>query len=334
MKNLTRTMRHSLIDSWHWAARKGVLALIIVLGTLTFINAQMSGSRGGLTHHQQQTPTAPKIATIPKAEITDVVTVRSSVELRVAPDQIRIVLAITDDGKTSTECETKVFEKIQKLKKGLESLGIPSQNIVDDFIAVLPEYKYEVETMEGTKVAAERLYKFNMQSNLHIKVENDVQAMKAIREAFKQGVTDIIAFDYWSKELDDKKAEALSQAIVKTKAKSKLLMDETFEKSLEPINVTSATRVVMPDGLYQSFSNSYSQTLTQQRYGKTRDLPVIKAVRPKNTYYKGYFNEFGDQHSPDVPMRSEITVVAEVEMHYASPVAKEYRQLKAAAENK
>ena len=331
MKNLYHIVRHLPAYLWTWTVRKGVLALIIVFGLLTLINAQSSGSRGGLSHQQYHPSPSHDLATISQSESTEIVSVEAKVELRVAPDQIRIVLAVTGDGKTSTECQAKVSEKIQQLRKSLGAMEIPDENIVEDFIAILPEYKFEIETREGEQFAVERMHKFNMQSNLHIKVENDAQALKAIYVAFEASVTDIIAFDYWSTKLDDKKSEALKLAIEKAKAKSEMLLGATFDNPLKPINITSGTLVVMPDKLYESFGQSYSQSVTQERYGKARNLPVIHAVRPKNTYYRGHFDEFGDQHSGDVPMRPEITVVAEVEMHYASPVAIEYRRLMASA---
>ena len=158
-----------------------------------------------------------------------------------------------------------------------------------------------------------------MQSNLHIKVPNDDLAMRAIRAAFKLNITDIIAFDYWSKELDAVKQKALEVAIEKAKSKAQLLLGQTFDDMPAPINVTSDTQIVMPESLYVSFDNSHSQTLTQ---GYNRgDLPVITAFRPKNTYYKGYIDKTADQQPDSVSLNCEISVVSSVKLIFASPVS-------------
>jgi len=306
---------------WSWSIRKGVFALILILGIIPAINAQSSGSRGGVNRHnhkaEQYHQSEHQMAL---QNVEEYIKVASKVELRVKPDQIRIVLAIGGNAKTPSECEEKVFAKAEKLKADLVELGIESRNIKDDFIAILPRYQFEVEDWEGKKVAVEKPLDYSMQSNLHIKVPNDELAMKAIRAAFKLDITNVIAYDYWSEELDVFKQKSLEAALEKAKGKASLLLGSTFDERPAPINVISDTKVITPEKLYESFENVYSQTL-QDSYRDRNDIPQIRAFRPKNTYFKGYNDPYADVQPKDVAMSCEISVVSTVQLFYASPVS-------------
>ena len=315
---------------WNWSIKKGVLALIIVVGVLAVVNGQMSGSRGGVNsdHHYQRSHDANQLAGSALDErVFEYVEVDSKVEMRIKPDQIRIVLGIGESAKTSEECEAKVFKKIRELKVAFRELNIPETDIVDDFIAILPRYRYDLDTIEGQKVAVEKLDDFSIQSNMHVKVATETEATEVIRAAFKLGVTDLIGVDYWSKAIDETKKKAFEQAVTDAKSKAKHLLGETFPELPRPINVKDDTRVIMPDKLYASFANSYDSKFTQT-YSRHRDIPVIKAFRPKNTYYQGHFGD-ADRNPKEIAMGPEIYVISSVRLYYATPVAKEYRSLKA-----
>ena len=320
---------------WNWTVRKGVFALIILVGGMVVVNGQMSGSRGGVrvVQHEYQTQHSSLGQAYGNSldeRVFEYVEVESKVELRIQPDQIRIVLGIGESAKTSAECEAKVFEKIKQLKAAYSELDIPETDVVDDFIAILPRYRYDLESVDGQKVAVEKLDDFSIQSNMHIKVATEAKATEVIRTAFKLGVTDLIAVDYWSREIDATRKKAFEQAVTDAKSKAKYLLGETFSEPPRPINVQDDTRVIMPYKLYESFTNSYDTEFTHA-YNRHRDIPVIKAFRPKNTYYKGHFDD-SDHSSKEIAMGPEIYVVSSVSLYYATPVAKEYRSMKAKQE--
>jgi uncharacterized protein YggE len=294
--------------------------------------AQFAGSRGGLGGYPSSGQTKSNVVVTVDPTIQQYIKIDSQVEVRVKPDQIRIVLAVVKDAATSAECEKLVFGKIKELREALIASGLAKENIVDDFIAILPRYEFEIEIREGEKFAVEKLVGHSMQSNLHIKVKDDAEAMGAIRAAFKLGITDVIGFDYWSSELESTREQALQLAIKKAKAKADILLSATFDKMPQPINVDSSTRLDLPKSQYTSFQNVRSQSIAQDySYYSRKNLPVIRASRPANTYYQGYLATGNDVFPNAVPMRSEISVISSVRIYYASPVAKEYRELEAKA---
>ena len=144
---------------------------------------------------------------------------------------------------------------------------------------------------------------------------------KFIAAAFANEITDIIGFDLWSKERDEKKKEARALAIKVAKEKSDTLLNGLFEKRPPVINVKEKTRVYFPTSLYRSFQN-----VSSAQYGSTyssRNIPRILLPRPKNTYYHGHTTH-ADQAPSDLQMRAEISVESHVQIYFESPVAKSF----------
>lgn len=307
--------------------RIGHLAAIAIFVLLSMpvsgLCAQFAGARGGVVYNPATNNGSPAMA--PEV-VQGFVTVDGKAELRVKPTQIRIVIAVSAEADTPQNCQAQVQQKIADLKLGWQQLGIRESDVVDDFIAVLPRFEFEIEKRKTGNVAVEKKVGFLMQSNLHVAVKDDEQAMKVIRVAFANNVADIIAFDYWNDQIGEIKKQARAAAIAAAKEKSDTILS-VFDKRPELINVSESTQTVYPQTLYESFENSNDQTFYSS--GKSfRDTPVIRTFRPKNTYYRGLYSD-SDLQPDKLPMKSEISVVSTVRLFYESPVAKEYLKLRA-----
>ena len=305
--------------------RHSFLLLGIAPFLVTTATAQLSGSRGGVTNGVAPGHAAQGLPTLSPDVAQAYITIEGQAELRVAPSEIRIVLAVTAEGNTPAECKRLVSDRIDRLTAAWTVMGIAQKDIVEDFIAVLPRYEFEIEKIRDREVAMERKAGYLMQSNLHVAVQDDAQAMSTINIAFEHEVSDIIAFDYWSKELDQLKVRARAEAVKAAREKSDVLFAVLFEKRPPAINLQESTRVYYPESLYVSFTNS-SDAEYQTSYSR-RDIAQIRTFRPKNTYYRGLYLD-GDVQSKELPMRSEISVVSTVRLYFESPVAKEYRAAK------
>lgn len=302
------------------------LLLASFLLPLAPATAQLSGSRGGVpgsTGHGAVAlpPLTPEVA-------DQYITIEAQVELRVQPSEIRIVMAVTAEAETPAGCKQIISEKIKSLATAWNESGITKENIVEDFIAVLPRYEFQVESIKNREIAVEKKVGYLMQTNLHVAVHNDAEATNAINLAFDNNISDIIAFDYWSKELDELKIQARSQAVKAAIKKSNLLLDAIFDKRPTATNLQESTRVYYPESFYQSFSNS-NDAAYQSTYSR-RDLPQIRTFRPKNTYYRGLYLD-ADVQSNELPMKPAISVVSTVRLYFQSPAAQ--RDPKAATKN-
>lgn len=290
------------------------LALTMILPE-SKAHAQYGGSRAGIDDHSNVVAGPPALA---REVVEAYISIEGRAEVRVKPTEVRMVLAVTNEGQTARECHMAISETIARLKKSWIELGLPKENVVEDFIAVLPVYEWELKKQEGSDIGVEKKAGYRMQTNVHLAAPNDANVEKALAIAFEQGVTDIIAFDYWSEEIDDYKVKAREQAVKAARSKSDQLLGALFEVAPPVINVQEQTTVHYPESLYESFVNVQAEEMVSSWH---RDVPLIRAHRPKNTYYRG-LNFDGDSRARKLPMQPEISVVSTVRLYFASPAAK------------
>jgi uncharacterized protein YggE len=300
---------------------RSVVFALLTCQPLSLAFAQMAGSRSGLEENSGRVDSMPLLD---RDTAEGFIAIEGRAEVRVRPTQIRIVLAITSEGKTAQECERTIETTVKGLQESWSKLRIAPENIVEDFIAVLPLHEWTLEKRGGTDVGVEQRVGFRMQTNIHLAVPNDATAPAALTAAFAQGITDIIGFDYWSQELDAVKVQAREQALKAARGKSDVLLKSLFDNPPAVINVQEQTTVRYPESLYHSFVNSYQEEVTP---AWKSDMPFIRAYRPRNTYYRGLDSD-GDIQAPGLPMHPEISVVSTVRLYFASPAASRPRPKK------
>ncbi|MEE8450734.1 MAG: SIMPL domain-containing protein [Thermoguttaceae bacterium] len=294
---------------WRWRIVLLLLALLLFAYTA---DAQMFGARADRASTQQ-----PAVQTIDHRAIENFITIEGTAEKRLAPTALRIVLALMAEAPTASECQDDGQRIEKEIINALEGLGIAPEKLVVDFISILPVYHWEVEKRQGANVAVEKLKGFRMQSNVHVEVPTERQAGEVLAAAFKLGISDIIAFDYWNKDIDAQKNEARKAALKVAKEKADLLLGAMFDDPPVPLNVHESTRVIYPRMLYSSFENAYAEGISVPYSGSR--LPTIKAARPKNTYYRG-LQEETDVRDGGLPLRPQISIVSTVRLYYATPV--------------
>ncbi len=269
----------------------------------------------GLEEHSGGIPALPHLD---RAIAEGFITIDGRAEVRVRPTEIRVVLAVTSEAETAQECQQSIEATIGRLRAAWSKLEVAPQNIVEDFIAVLPVYRWNLEKRGDLDIGVEEKVGFRMQTNVHLAVPNDAKAPTALTAAFEQGVADIIAFDYWSGELDDIKVKARDQAVKAARNKSDALLGAFFDDPPPVINVQEQTMVRYPESLYHSFGNTLDESVTPSW---RRDVPFIRAYRPRNTYYRGLYSD-GDVQARELPMHPEISVVSTVRLYFESPAAR------------
>lgn len=247
------------------------------------------------------------------------ITIDGRAELRVRPTEIRVVLAVTSEAATAQKCQQSIDATIERLKAAWTKLGIAPEHIVIDFIAVLPTYVWSMEKDGLVEVATEKKSGYRMQTNVHLAAQSESLAQTALTKAFEQGITDIIAFDYWSKELDEIKEKARDRAVKAARRKADAMLGVLFHDAPPLINVQEQTNVRFPDSLYQTIVQRDDETV---RYGGGRDMQYIHAYRPRHTYYRGLYSD-GDVQPRELPMKPEISVTSTVRLYFKSPSSAE-----------
>lgn len=297
-------------------ARMSWIAVVVVLPAALVAfpgrgNAQFIGARSA------ESLSAAGGATLDHQAVENFITIEGKVERRLDPTALRIVLALLVEEPTAAECQAKAREQEAEVLQAFRALGIAEDAVAVDFISILPVYRWEVETREGKSVAVERPAGFRMQSNLHVEAASEERAREVLAAAFQLGVSDIIAFDYWSEAIDRTRKEARKEALREAQDKAELLLGAMFEEPPRPLNVHESTRVVYPRSMYGSFENAYAEAI-RVPYSTDR-IPTIQAVRPKNTYYQGLLDD-ADVREGGLPLRAQISVVSTVRLYYATPV--------------
>ena len=274
-------------------------------------SAQFAGSRGGVTGASQLN----RFPVLDEDVAGKFITVAGKAEHRLEPTQIRIVLAVTSEDNTSQGCLKKTREPIGQIRKSCREIGIGDADINEDFIAILPRYEWKIEERDKQNVGVESLAGYRMQTNLHLAVSDEEQAMKVLEKAFQAGVTDIIAFDYWSEAIEEGKAIARRNAMKAATEKAEVLLSVFGADRPEIVNIQENTGTYFPSSLYESFENTYTSTA---RPPNRRDVPFLSAYRPKNTYYRGLEAD-SDTGTAELPMKRQISIVSTVRIYYRSP---------------
>ncbi len=98
--------------------------LAVCLLPLEKATAQFSGSRGGIPRGVDMRQASPGLPELAPDVAQGYIIIEGQAELRVKPTEIRIVLAVTSEAKTSAECKRLVSEKIGLLKAAWKKMGI------------------------------------------------------------------------------------------------------------------------------------------------------------------------------------------------------------------
>ena len=245
------------------------------------------------------------------------ITITGSAVVRVEPEKLRVVMAVMNEAETSNQCQDQNQATANAVREAWKTLGIKDDDIVEDFISMLPRYEWVFEEQFGQKVAVQKLAGYRIQTNLHVAVNNEAEALKAVNLAFKQGVNDIVTFDYWSSKTDAAKRQARKNAIQAAKEKSETLL-AVFDKPPLVVNVLEETSVHNPQQLYLTFENKLADSY---RGSWKSNIPQIWAFSPKQSFYKGLQSNV-DVQATGLPMRPAIVVASEVQVYYQSPATK------------
>ncbi|MGO8746331.1 MAG: SIMPL domain-containing protein [Thermoguttaceae bacterium] len=299
-----------------------IIAVLLWLASVPLPPAigQMAGSRGGAERSAADVADLPVLQP-PIAE--GYITIEGRAEERVRPTDVRVVLAVTSEGETAPKCQQTIDATIERLRAAWSKMGIGPERVVVDFIAVLPRYEWSPEKHGTLDAEVEKKAGFRMQTNVHLAARGEAEARAALAKALEQGITDIIAFDYWSKDLDGVKVKVQGEAVQAARSKGDALLGALFTNRPPVINVQEQTTVRYPESLYHSFTNSYEETVTGDM---RRNVPYIHAYRPRNTYYRGLYSD-GDVQPRELPMTPEISVISTVRLYFQSPAAKSKKKV-------
>ena len=274
----------------------------------------------------------------------DIIEVHGSAVIRLKPEKVRVVLAVFTEADKPEDCHAQNIAAVKKVRDAWRTIGIEDDKVVEDFIAMLPTYEWFfekrmakltnaeewIEELMGKDKEDREEYKpdffdlaimkqtgHRIQSNIHLETDSESNAMKAINVAFKNGVKDIIAFDYWNSETDDTRKEAMSKALEEAKSKAEILLS-VFDEKPSVLRVRELTEVVQPSSQYKTFVNILDDEFTKARWS---GYHKIKEHAPKQSFYRGVPAN-ADLQAKGLPMEPSIVVTSKVTIQYRPPGSK------------
>ena len=276
----------------------------------------------------------------PKENTTDFITIRGRAEIAVAPESLRLVFGVTSQSSTTQDCVAKNNQTISTIKQGLGELEISAEEIVEDFIVMTPTYEWKLEQKPGQKpgqkpeqnidvkteqkqrvsssIAKESKTGFRMQTNLHVLCENEAQAYQVMAVAFKNGVHEIISFDYYHSNIEQFKKAAIKEAIADAKSKSELLLSVLGNgEQPQVLNINHTEQVKFPQSQYKTVNQNRSNPLANVPRSLSSFTKLL-AYRPKLTFYAGS-RAISGSNSSKPAMKPQILVLSEVVLTYSSP---------------
>lgn len=246
---------------------------------------------------------------------SDPIRVTGTSAIRVPIEGIRLVLAVTAEGDSANACQQEVAEDIAAIRTSWLQIGIQEADVVEDFISLLPRYVWGLEDRGGESFRVQQRDGYRMQTNLHVAVKTEEQAMQVIQAGFGETNLEVITFDYWSSKLDEEKQKAIAAALTAAQQKSEILL-AVFEEKPKVINVLESTIVSFPASMYTTYEN----VLEEDWNHWNSDKPSIKAFRPKMTFYRG-LGGGADTGPKTAAMHPEIGIVSTVQILYQSPAS-------------
>ena len=162
------------------------LAVLVVLACqpLSLASAQMAAARLGV---EEYSPDVDSLPLLDRKTAESLHFAGRAAEVRVRPTQVRIVLAVTSEGKTAQECQRAIQEDVTGLRNRWQTLRISPENIVEDFIAILPVHTWNVEKRGDAEVGVEQRVGFRMQTNVHVSAPNDETATRGAHGGLRAG---------------------------------------------------------------------------------------------------------------------------------------------------
>ena len=311
----------------------GAVALIVAIVSLPPAYGQTVGSRPSESDDKPNywygnpPNTDPGVVTplpfLDRRVASEYISIDGRAEVRVKPTAIRLVLAVIAEGENGQQCQRTTEATIARLRAAWSKIGIEPERIAEDFVAAVPRYEWLSEDHHDQFVKVEKKLGVHVQTNVHPSARGETEARAAIARAMEQDVTDIIACDYWCKELDEVKVKARQEALAAARSKADSLLGVLFSDPPPVINVQEQTTVRYPESFYHSFTDQCNNSM-----GTGGFMPEVAAHR-KLTYYR-LPNSDADTSPRELSLTPEITVVSTVRLYYKSPSAEGEKKAKPA----
>ncbi len=126
----------------------------------------------------------------------------ATVLMNVTADEYVAMFHIEQKGKILKEVQENMDKRIADFQKGLLELGIKEDEMIIDFLSLVPEYEYDIEKKLFSRTYNEVPVGFELKKNVHIRFKDPKILDKIIAKAAENEIYDLSKVEYFIENTD------------------------------------------------------------------------------------------------------------------------------------
>ena len=216
-----------------------------------------------------------------------------------AADSYNALFSVFQSGKTASEVNGAMNQRLAAVKAGLARIGVQPEDIYVDMVNFLPTYAFNSEKkIFSKKTLTEVPTGFNLQKNIHVRYRKAELLDQIITVAAEEEIYDIIKVDYAVSQPQNVYKELREMAFGYLEEVKKMYADHGIALDTARQHVAESAWVVYPGDRYESYSAHASQKLSKEDAEKAL---VSKVDKPQLRFYKAIpANDYDLVINPDI----------------------------------
>ncbi len=126
----------------------------------------------------------------------------ATVLMNVTADEYVAMFHIEQKGKELKDVQENMDKRIANFQKGLIQLGIKENEMIIDFLSLVPEYEYDVEKKLFSRTYNEVPVGFELKKNVHVRFKDNKILDKIIAKAAENEIYDLSKVEYFINDTD------------------------------------------------------------------------------------------------------------------------------------
>lgn len=182
-----------------------VFCILFFFTSLLFSNFSLAQNRANYNYSNSEYDSDQKpTQDLPQATIlsNNIQELEATVLMNVTADEYVAMFHIEQKGSKLKEVQENMDKRIADFQKGLLELGIKEDEMIIDFLSLVPEYEYEIEKKLFSKTYNEVPIGFELKKNVHIRFKDPKILDKIIAKAAENEIYDLSKVEYFIKDTD------------------------------------------------------------------------------------------------------------------------------------
>ena len=194
---------------------------------------------------------------LPQAFISatnNIVELETKVLMNVTADEYVAMFHIEQKGKILKDVQENMDKRIADFQKDLADLGIKEENIIIDFLSLVPEYEYDIDKKLFSRTYNEVPVGFELKKNVHIRFKDNKILDKIIAKAAENEIYDLSKVEYFINNTDEFYQKLRKKAFEILRKKERLYDSANIELSKADKIADEAFKTYFPFDRYRSYS--------------------------------------------------------------------------------